>query len=215
MTTVPPRIISEGQRHWRHGKVLATLSVLVFLIVHAGATERWGTDFSDGAGLVESGWDNFVGARDGMPKVSYQGRSTIGKPPEQGIEFSLDVSGTDDWFGGLYLSLPAMTDDVGPENLRIRARVAQRHSGMLMIRLESSPGNWIGLRVETPADAQWLDVDELLSAGERRGNFDPASSDNRLVLAFVNDGTQVSHDTNEDPALILNCLWLELENAEN
>lgn len=180
---------------------------------HGFATERWGTDFDDARSLQDAGWKNFLGAREGAPRVGFQGRTVAGEPPQNAVELSLEVSGSVDWFGGLFLPLTSITTNDIPDTLRIRARVAQRGGSTLMIRVESSPENWIGLLVDTPDNAEWVDVDAPLSNGIRRGGaLDPLSERLRLVVAFVDDGRD--REAEGGPSMFLGHVWLEISNDD-
>jgi hypothetical protein len=209
----PPRIILAPVTKTRGFRFVLVLLAGLSLCASANGSDRWGTNFAGETGLPSSGWKNFLGAREGKPRILFQGRGMAGKPPENAFALSLDVSGTVDWFGGLYLPLPAMPANQTSENLRIRARVAQSHGSTIMIRFESSPQNWIGVLVDTPEEASWVDVDMPLSEGIRRGTgFNPLSDRLRLVVAFVDDGR--NREAGGDPKLYLSSVWLDVSGNE-
>lgn len=191
-------------------------SVAIFIIlayaclVATGGAKPWGADFSDGKGLKESGWANFIGAREGKPLVVFQGSTKAGKPAQNAVELLLDVSDTHDWFGGLFMKLPTLKDDFTAAEMRLRARVAGRNGSKLLIRLESSSENWLGVRVETPANGEWVDVNVPLTEAEGRGTFNPKSNALRLVIALVNDGSTA--EGGEKPGMLVSEIWLENAN---
>jgi hypothetical protein len=187
------------------------LPILAYTCFAATArAEPWGADFRDGKGLKESGWANFIGAREGKPLVVFQGSTKAGKPAQNSVELLLDVSDTHDWFGGLFMKLPPLKDDFTAAEMCLRARVAGRNGSKLLIRLESSPENWLGVRVETPANGEWVDVNIPLTQAERRGTFNPKSNALRLVIALVNDGSTA--EGGEKTGMLVSEIWLEKAN---
>jgi hypothetical protein len=149
-----------------------------------------GSTIHRGMSLGESGWRNFLGQSGERPALS-NGVELLGSPRLPAVFLTINPRSTETWWAGLMYPFSALPETVKQEELFIRAKVAGSKPGPVTLRLESSPGHWIGFQVVLPANGQWLEFEESLAHSQRMGRFDLTGNSPRLVIAFAEPVTSI------------------------